>query len=136
MRFFTVSTIVALFAVVYVASFAQAAEEEKRIGYLKVEESIAGVYEQLDPKSPLIRQAKKGEYLEIVYDGESWHKVKIDGKVGWIEKKAGKIVQNPGGVPVGLITFLVLAAAATLGGVFYFLMKNRTSAVAGVDEDI
>lgn len=140
MRFITLSTMIAVLSVFYVGSFAQSdsiagASATEKIGYLLITEPFANVYERLDPMSPLIRQAKKGEYLELVYDGESWHKVKIDGKIGWVEKKAGKIVKNAGGVPVGSVIFLLIIIGGTIGGVYYFIQKNRAQS-AGDDDDI
>jgi hypothetical protein len=127
MRYVTLSGIIALFIVLGVSSSVKA---EK---FLLVEEPLAKVYKELDPKSPLIKQVKKGEYLELIYDGESWHKVKVDGKIGWIERRDGKIVEKQGGTHVASIIFLLLLAAGTLGGVFYYIQKNRLPAVE-VDE--
>jgi len=42
------------------------------------------VYKELDPKSEIIRYVKEGEFLEILSSGESWYKVKIDGRVGFL----------------------------------------------------
>jgi hypothetical protein len=129
----------ALISVVFMRSFVQAQEQpqqQQSIGYLLVQEPFAKVYEQLDPMSPLIRQAKKGEYLEVVYNGESWNKVKIDGKIGWVEKKAGKIVAQPGGVSIGGIILLILVIFGSFGMVIYFIKKNQSPSASGVDEDI
>ena len=130
MRFITVSCLMALFAVLCVTSQVQAAS------YLLVEEPLAKIYKELDPKSPIIKQVKKGEYLEVIYDGTSWHKVKIDGQEGWIERRAGKLVEQKGGVPVGSIILLLLVAAVTIGGAFYFIAKNRTPSLAPVDDSL
>jgi hypothetical protein len=130
MRFITLSCMIAFFTVLCVSSQVQAGS------FLLVEEPLAKVYKELDPKSPIIKQVKKGEYLEIIYDGTSWHKVKVDGQEGWIERRAGKIVDKQGGVPVGSILFLVLLAVGTLGVVFYFISKNRTPSMAEVDGDL
>jgi len=135
MRFLTLSSIFAVLTVFCVSSFAQSDTKEEKLGYLYITEPFANVYEKLDPMSALIRQAKKGEYLEVTYDGESWHKVKIDGKIGWVEKKAGKIVQTAGGAPVGSIIFLLIIIAGTIGVVFYFVQKNKASA-DGAGDDI
>lgn len=141
MRFITLSSLIAMLSVFCITSFAQSdadagANATEKIGYLLITEPFANVYERLDPMSPLIRQAKKGEYLELVYDGESWHKVKIDGKIGWVEKKSGKIVKNAGGVPVGTVVLLLIVIGATIGGVFYYIQKNRASSLPGADDDL
>jgi hypothetical protein len=128
MRFLTFSGIIALFVVLGVPSFAKAEE------FLLVEEPLAKVYKELDPMSPLIKQVKKGEYLELVYEGESWHKVRVDGKIGWIERRAGKIVEKKGGISVISLVLLILLVGGTLGAVIFFIAKNRTPSMAEVDE--
>ena len=128
MRFITLSGIIALFVVLGVSSVAQAEQ------YLLVEEPLAKVYKELDPKSPLIKQVKKGTYLELVYDGETWHKVKVDGQIGWIEKRAGKIVTDQGGLPVASILLFILVAAGTIIGVLMYIQKNKSPSLAEVDD--
>lgn len=120
----------ALFMVLGVSSQARAAS------YLQVEEPLAKVYKELDPKSPIIKQVKKGEYLELIYDGTSWNKVKVDGQEGWIERRAGKIVDKKGGVPVSSIVLLILVIGATIGGALYYIAKNRTPSMAKVDDTL
>ena len=128
MRFLTFSGIIALFVVLGVSSLVQAEN------FFLVEEPLAKVYKELDPKSPLIKQVKKGEYLELIYDGESWHKVRVDGKIGWIERRAGRIVEKKGGISVISLVLLILLAGGTLGAVIFFIAKNRTPSMAEVDE--
>lgn len=123
MRFITLSGIIALFVVLGVSSVAQAEQ------YLLVEEPLAKVYKELDPKSSLIKQVKKGTYLELVYDGETWHKVKVDGQIGWIEKRAGKIVDKKGGLPLVSILLFILLAGGTIVAVLMFIQRNRPSPV-------
>ncbi len=125
MRCLSLAVMIAVFATVGGVQAAQ---------YLYVEEPLAKIYQELDPKSEIIKQVKKGEYLELIYDGESWHKVKIDGRIGWIERRAGKIVDKQGGVSIGSVIFLLLLAGGTLGGVFYYIQKNRVPSMAEVDE--
>ena len=128
MKFITIS-IIALFSVFFGSAFAEATK------YVLVEEPLAKVYKELDPKSALVKQAKKGDYLELIYDGTSWNKVKVDGQEGWIERRAGKIVDNQGGAPVGLIIFFVLAGASFIGFMVFQMQKNRVKPAVEVDED-
>lgn len=134
MRLLTLCTFIAIVSIFSIPSLAQsevssgAENADGRIGYLHVTEPFANVYERLDPKSPLIRQAKKGEFLELVYNGESWHKVKIDGKIGWVEKKAGDIVNDNNTTPVGAIIFLLIIVAGAIVVVFLVSQKNRNQA--------
>lgn len=138
MRLLTLSAIIAIMSVFSINSFAQSDAEtaNTRIGYLYITEPFANVYEKLDPMSPLIRQVKKGEYLELVYNGESWNKVKVDGKIGWIEKKAGKIVNDTNSTPVGAIIFLLIIVGCAIVVVFLVNQKNRNSIAAGLDNDL
>lgn len=128
MRFITFSSVLALFVVFSGSAFAEATK------YVLVEEPLAKVYKELDPKSTLVKQAKKGDYLELIYNGTSWNKVKVDGQEGWIERRAGKIVENQGGAPVGLIIFFVLCGAGFIGFMVVQSQKNRVKPAVEVDE--
>ncbi len=128
MRFKMISSVIALFTVLLVSSLVQAAS------YVLVEEPQANVYKELDPKSPLVVQAKKGDYLELVYNGTSWNKVLVDGQEGWIERRAGKIVENKGGVPVFAVVFFIIVIAGSLGGALFYIAKNHSKSMVEVDE--
>lgn len=128
MRLATISSIIAFFMVLCVSSLALAGK------YLLVEEQLAKVYKDLDPKSPIIKQVKKGEYLDLIYDGTSWNKVVVDGQEGWIERRAGKIVDRQGGVPVAGIIFFLIVAGGAIGGTIFYIQRNRTPAMVKVDE--
>lgn len=94
--------------------------------YVKVSGSFVNVYEQLDPKSNVIKQARKGEYLELVYEGTSWFQVKVKDKIGWMEKRTGDVVDKPGSVvPIVLAGFVVLLMA-TGGAVFFVISRHKT----------
>ena len=131
MRFIR-SSCIALFSVLCVSSVVLASQ------YLLIEEQLAKVYQDLDPKAQIIKQVKKGEYLDLIYDGTSWHKVLVETpegvREGWIERRAGKIVEKAGGVPVLQIIFLFLIVGGTLGGVLYSIQKSRTQSMVEVDE--
>lgn len=128
MRLATISSIIAFFVVLCVSSLALAGK------YLLVEEQLAKVYKDLDPKSPIIKQVKKGEYLDLIYDGTSWNKVVVDGQEGWIERRAGKIVDRQGGFPVAGIIFFLIVAGGAIGGTIFYIQRNRTPAMVKVDE--
>ncbi|MBN1308214.1 MAG: hypothetical protein JXA18_09880 [Chitinispirillaceae bacterium] len=131
MRFVRSSSI-ALFSVLCVSSVVFANQ------YLLIEEQLAKVYKDLDPKAPIIKQVKKGEYLDLIYDGTSWHKVLVETpegvQEGWIERRAGKIVDRAGNVPVFQIILFLLVVGGTLGGVLYYIQKNRTPSMVEGDE--
>ncbi len=128
MKYVKKSGILTLFAVLFVSLPVWAAK------YFLVEEQLAKVYKDLDPKSPLIKQVKKGEYLDLIYDGTSWNKVMIDGQEGWIERRAGKIVDRREGVSIAAILLFLIIAGGAVGGSIYYIQKSRAPAMAKVDE--
>jgi hypothetical protein len=95
--------------------------------YVEVTEDYASVYEFLDPKSKILDQAKKGDRYELVYPGTSWYQIKVAQKVGWLERRSGKIVDGPRGLPVGSLVLLVIVLVVTLGGAFYFIQRQKTA---------
>jgi len=64
------------------------------IRFVKVKESYFNIYVRLDPKSEIIRQTKKGECIELLSSGDSWYKVRVDGKDGFMEHRSGKVVNK------------------------------------------
>ena len=92
--------------------------------YVEVKVGYTNIYKQLDPKSEIIKQAKKGDRLELVFDGTSWYQVKINKSVGWIEKRSGEIVNSPRSTPfIPIIVTLILIGGIT-GGVVYYTKNN------------
>lgn len=98
-----------------------------RAEFVEVTTPYANVYEFLDPKSTIITQAKKGDHFELVYAGTSWYQVKVKEKVGWLERRAGEVVSNPGKLPVVSIALLAVVLIGTLGGVFFVIQKQRNA---------
>jgi hypothetical protein len=96
--------------------------------YVVVTASFANVYENLEPKSKILVQAKKGDQLELVYPGTSWYQVKVGGTVGWLERQAGDVVSNPSRIPLATLAVFVIVLAGTLGGVYYFIRRQRAAA--------
>jgi hypothetical protein len=89
-----------------------------------VKVGYANVYKQLDPKSEIIKQAKKGERLEMVYDGTSWYQVKVGKTIGWIERRSGDIVNSPNQFPVVTVLLILLVIGGATGVAVYF-NKNK-----------
>ncbi|MDO5577627.1 MAG: hypothetical protein Q4F84_11180, partial [Fibrobacter sp.] len=85
------------------------------------------VYEELDPTSPIIEQAKKGDCYELVFSGTSWYRVKVKDRQGWIEKKAGELTNSPKKSPVVSIIICLLLICAISGGTFFYLNKNKVA---------
>ncbi|MFP4164536.1 MAG: hypothetical protein ACLFQB_11830 [Chitinispirillaceae bacterium] len=116
-------------AVLFSSSFAQEnmeSEEDIKTKYVQVKDAFPNVYKKLDPKSDIIQKVKKGDFLELVSEGDSWLKVRVNGQTGFLERKAGKVVDKKG---VSTIT-LVLQILVLLGcgaGVFFYFKKQKAA---------
>jgi len=114
--------------------FAQG-EADKPLEYVEVKKPFQNVYTKLDPKSDIVRQVRKGEYLELLSKGESWYKVKVDGKEGYLEAKAGKVV-NKKGAPVVMLFLFILVLLGCSGGVILYIKKQQVPASSpSLDDD-
>jgi hypothetical protein len=118
---------------VFFAAFAENAEDV--ISYVEVKKPFQNVYAKLDPKSDIIRQVKKGEYLELLSKGESWYKVKVDGKDGYLEAKAGKVVNRKGAPVITLLLYIVLLLGCA-GGVVLYIKKQQIAPSASAAGDL
>jgi hypothetical protein len=123
MRWITVSSMVAMFLVMcFSPSPSQAAGE-----YVQITEPFVNIYQFLDPKSKVVKMAKKGDRLELIYAGTSWYNVKIGNETGWVERKAGTLQEKPDIVsPIMSIVLIVIALAGTIYGVTYYVKKQKT----------
>lgn len=100
-------------------------------GYVRVRSPFANIYEFLDPQSRIIQQAKKGDHFELVFEGESWYQVKVQEKVGWLDKQSGMVVSSPTvtfmAVPVGTLVLFAFLLLGTLAATFIFIYRQKTS---------
>jgi hypothetical protein len=97
--------------------------------FVKVNISLANVYEFLDPKSNIIRVAKEGDRFEMVFEGTSWYQIKVKDKVGWLEKKAGSVVSGTSSSNAGTWIAVAILFLGTLGGVYYYIYKQKLAEV-------
>ena len=99
--------------------------------YVKVRIPFANIYEYLDPQSTILQQASQNKYFELVYEGTSWYQIKVDDKVGWLEKSAGTIIDSPGitvfSIPLGTLIFFLLLLATTIIGASLLIYKQKTA---------
>jgi hypothetical protein len=99
--------------------------------YVKVRVPFANIYEYLDPQSTILRQVSQNKYFELVYEGTSWYQVKVENKVGWLEKSAGTIIDSPGitvfSIPLGTLIFFLLLLATTIIGASLLIYKQKTA---------
>lgn len=94
--------------------------------YVEVKEPFISVYEYLDPKSNVIIQAKKGDRYELVYEGKAWYQIKVKDKVGWLEKRAGVVVDTAKYLPIGTFIVFVILLLGTLIAVSMYIYKQKT----------
>jgi hypothetical protein len=95
---------------------------------VEIKRPFANIYEYLDPKSNIIKQAKQGEMFELVYAGTSWYQVRIKDRVGWLERRAGEIIDTPPsrflGIPVGVFALFLVLLVLTLLGVALVIYRQ------------
>lgn len=125
MRLFTTSLLF-LASIVFFSSnsFAQTKQ------YVAVSSPFVNVYVNLDPKSMVIGQARKGDHLELIATGDSWYKVKMGTSEGWLEKRAGDVVNNPGSSSTIVIIIVLLFVAGAFGAISYYIYKSKLGASA------
>jgi uncharacterized protein YraI len=122
MRFLTA---ISLFAVVLVVFFSPCKAAANQ--YVQISDPFVNVYAELDPKSPVIKMAKKGDRLELNYAGASWYNVKIRDKDGWVERRAGRLVEGTDIFSYALsIVLILIALIGTIYGVSMRIKKQKT----------
>ena len=98
---------------------------------VEINKPYANIYEYLDPKSNIIRQARKGELFELVYAGTSWYQIRVKERVGWLERRAGVVIDTPPqrllGIPVGVLIAIVALLVVTLVGVAVVIVRQLAS---------
>jgi hypothetical protein len=123
MRCITVSSMVAMFLVVCFTPFKAPAASQ----YVQISDPFVNVYQYLDPKSTVLKMAKKGDRLELIYPGTSWYNVKVGNESGWVERKAGSIIDQPSILsPILSILLIIVVLAGTIYGVAYSIKKQKT----------
>jgi len=108
--------------------FSSFAADGEKTRYVKVTKHQANIYVNKDsgPKSSIVRQGKQGEYLELRSAGDSWYRVTVDGREGYIEARNGKIVNSKIGSVLALImTIIVLVGCGA--GIFFYIKKQKVA---------
>ena len=95
--------------------------------FVQISNSLVNIYEFLDPKSNIVRVAKKGDHFELVFEGTSWYQVRVSDKVGCLDKKSGVVVDNPNPSYLGTFIIFTILLVGTLAGVSYYIYKQKTS---------
>lgn len=102
-------------------------------GFVEIRKPFVNVYEFIDPKSNIVTHAKKYDCFELVYEGNSWYQVKVDDKVGWVEKSAGTIINQRGitfhSIPVSTLVFFIFLLLATIGGASFLIYRQKVAEI-------
>lgn len=121
MRFITGASLAVMFLVVCFSPFKAAASQ-----YVKISEPFVNVYEYLDPKSTVLKMAKKGDRLELIYAGTAWYQVKVRDKMGWVERKAGYVIEQADILsPILSILLVLIVLGVTIYGVSWYIKKQQ-----------
>jgi hypothetical protein len=122
MRWITLSSMAAMFLAVCFSPFNASAASE----FVQISEPFVNIYEYLDPKSTVIKMAKKGDRLELIYAGPSWYNVKVGNKTGWVERKAGILTNKPSVfMPVLSILLIIAVLGVTIFGIVYYIKNQK-----------
>ncbi len=97
--------------------------------FVKIENPLVNIYEFLDPKSNIIRVAKKGDHFPLVFEGTLWYQIKVQDKVGWLDRQAGIVVNDPTTSEAGTFIIVTILLLGTIGGAFYYIYKQKESEV-------
>jgi len=106
--------------------------EDLDIKYFQVTFGPARVLLYLNPDSPILGMAKKGDVFPLVGEGDTWCKVVYADTVGWVEKRNGKIIDAPksllasDGLFFGVIILVLGLLVALLLFIFSILKKKRS----------
>ena len=114
--------------IAFVAIRPAAATAKEQRQSVEIQRPFANIYEYLDPKSTIIKQARKGEAYELVFAGTSWYQIRVRDRVGWLERRAGEIIDTPPlrilGIPVAVFSVIIVLLALTLGSVAVFVFRQ------------
>lgn len=124
MRSLTVTGCAALLAMLLLSPFSASASAQ----YVLITNPFVNVYERLDPKSNVLVMAKKGDRFDLLYAGPLWYQVNVKNQIGWIERKAGRIVEGKNILSLIISIAVVLALmAGTVYIVASYIKKQKTA---------
>ena len=110
-------------------------------GYVEVRQAFPNVYRKLDPVSNIIGQPKKGDYLELISEGNLWYKVRMrdmDGNMqeGYLERRAGRVVARKGSsaAAINIIIALSIIALISLGTWLHIKKQQKVEISAGLED--
>jgi hypothetical protein len=96
--------------------------------YVRITDPFTNVYERLDPKSTVIKLAKKGDRFDLIYAGPLWYQIKVQDQIGWVERKAGRVVE---GTSLFTTIISIMLIFVLIAGTFYavvsYIKKQKTA---------
>jgi SH3-like domain-containing protein len=110
-------------------------EEVKK--YLEITGTSVKVLASVSPESPIIGIAHKNDCYVLLFEGQSWCKIRFDNAEGWVERREGRVVDSP--TMAGSIPRIVLFSAVGLGilivivfSIIFLTIRLRTKAARKV----
>jgi hypothetical protein len=77
--------------------------------FVRIIKPMIPVYDTLDPQSPILGNAKKGQVFPVIKSTESWHLIAFKDSTGWVEKRYTETVsQNTAGLTSSELRVLLL----------------------------
>ena len=135
MRFFCLLGLTVLLTGVLFTSFGESNERNR---FVRVTRHQANIWtDHTNPRGEIVRQTKKGEYLELLSEGESWYRVRAqvrdaDNKKsyrdGFIMARDGKVVNSKMGTTIMHILYVLILLGGAAGIVLY--VKKQKNALA------
>jgi hypothetical protein len=113
------------------------------IKFFEITESSSSILATVSPQAPILGMARSGDCFEIIYTGQAWLKIKYKSGSGWVDRRSGKIVNNPTlrkNLP-GIILFILFAGGIIFLVIFTIIiislaMKNKTIRKITVKKDM
>jgi hypothetical protein len=56
-----------------------------------------------------------------------WYQIKVQDKVGWLDKKSGTVVNDSTTSDAGTFIIVTILLLATIGGVAFYIYKQKAS---------
>jgi hypothetical protein len=101
------------------------------IKYVEIKKPFVNIYKYLDPKSTVIKQGKKGDFYELIYDGNAWFQIKVKDEVGWLDKQSGVVVNAPkflfASLPFGTFALFLILLIGTIAAVSFVIYRHRNA---------
>jgi hypothetical protein len=98
----------------WVTQFSHYSQEEsgKELFFFQVSENKAEVYALSKTTSPILAEAKKGDFFPLLEEAGVWCKIALKDTTGWIERSAGTIVSAPKSAFIDEFLLIIIVAGA------------------------